>query len=137
MKRMFLVLTVLLCTTVNVLAQEVHGVESKMVCTGNCNPNGSWDIWDVCSSCPYNYPLFGYEFTNLNSISVSVEVELYHKEKVSSHGYSDTYDYILIGTKSFVLKSGESYVFKKSEDGIDKYENSSYYYVKYKAYKLL
>lgn len=122
MKRMFLVLTVLLCTTVNVLAQEVHGVETKMVCTYDCNPNGSWSEWN------WKYPWFGYQFTNLNSIPVSVEAELY---------YRDTYGNELISTKYFVLESGESYVFKYMEQGISTYQNHTKYYVKYKAYKLL
>ena len=124
-----MVATVLLAANVN--AQEVHGVESKMVCTADCNPDGSWKRW-------YNYrvekyPWFGYEFTNLNSIPVSVEVELYHKEK---GGYGKE-EFVVTATKSFVLKSGESYVFKKYEEGISTYEYHCEYYVKYKAYKLL
>ena len=143
MKRFFLVLTAVLCTTVNVMAQEVHGVESKMVCTAECNPNGSWDSWNSYGTT-YR-PWFGYEFTNLNSIPVSVEVELYHKESVKI-GY-DSYktEFVLVATKSFVLKSGESYVFKTSESGISMYaskgayleEYYNKYFVKYKAYKLL
>lgn len=117
----------------NVNAQEVHGVESKMVCTYECNPNGSWDRWNSYGSTMY--PWFAYEFTNLNSIPVSVEVDLYHKEK---RGYD--YEFVVISTKSFVLKSGESYIFKTREKGIDYYDyysSSRDYYVKYKAYKLL
>lgn len=136
----FLVATVLLAVNVNVNAQEVHGVESKMVCTYDCNPNGSWDSW-------YDYrtekiPWFAYEFTNLNSIPVSVEVELYHEEKISDYKAAE---FRVIATKSFVLQSGESYVFKTEEKGIctysisfnNYYSKHSSYYIKYKAYKLL
>lgn len=154
MKRMFLVLTVLLCTTVNVLAQEVHGVESKMVCSYDCNPNGTWANWGSNLS-EYrgdgHFPWFAYEFTNLNSISVSVEVELYHKvlkHQVYTHpSDQDVYEYEIVATKYFVLRSGESYIFKTSEEGIDRYQYNPYgnyptknhnsYYVKYKAYKLI
>ena len=126
----FLVATVLLAANVN--AQEVHGVESKMVCTYDCNPNGSWDFW-------YDYretkrPWFAYEFTNLNSIPVSVEVELYYEEKISDYKAPE---FKVSATKSFVLQSGESYVFKTAEKGITTYNYHSKYYVKYKAYKLL
>ena len=125
----FLVATVLLAANVN--AQEVHGVESKMVCTADCNPNGSWDSW-------YDYretkrPWFGYEFTILNSIPVSVEVELY-KEQKSDYKAPE---FKVAATKSFVLQSGESYIYKTNEEGIDIYYYNYKYYVKYKAYKLL
>ena len=127
MKRMFLVLTVVLCVTVNILAQEVHGVESKMVCIYNCNPDGTWDWWGGYNNI--KRPYFGYEFTNLNSIPVSVEVELYYGSSILG--------FDLFSTKSFVLKSGESYIFMTSSCGIDEYSEHKHYYVKYKAYKLL
>ena len=123
------------------MAQEVHGVETKMVCTYDCNPNGSWDGWWISSD--YHCPYFGYEFTNLNSIPVSVEVELYEKRSIEFAPGLYRPENVLLSTKSFVLKSGESYVFKTSEKGICTYYNcfssGSYsdYYVKYKAYKLL
>lgn len=134
----FLVATVLLAANVN--AQEVHGVESKMVCTYDCNPNGSWESWRDYRDAKH-YPWFGYEFTNLNSIPVSVEVELYHEEKISDYKAAE---FRVIATKSFVLQSGESYVFKTEEKGICTYDASGYdyyskhscYYIKYKAYKL-
>lgn len=137
MKKVFLFLVATMMFAANVNAQEVHGVESKMVCTYDCNPNGKWDEWKYGGES--KYPWFAYEFTNLNSIPVSVEVELYHKEKT---GY-EKYGFVVIATKSFVLKSGESYIFKTGEKGIHPYRapyhSSNYddYYVKYKAYKLL
>ena len=130
MKKVFLFLVTTMLFAANVNAQEVHGVESKMVCTHDCNPNGSWDNWSYGET---KWPWFAYEFTNLNSIPVSVEVELYHKEKT---GY-EKYEFVVISTKSFVLKSGESYVFKTGEKGINEYFHNREYYIKYKAYKLL
>lgn len=127
MKKVFLFLVATMMFAANVNAQEVHGVESKMVCTYNCNPNGTWDRWEYGGED--KYPWFAYEFTNLNSIPVSVEVELYSTR--------NTNDFRIIATKSFVLKSGESYVFKTNEKGIDEGLYQKYYYVKYKAYKLL
>lgn len=141
MKKVFLFLVATMMFAANVNAQEVHGVESKMVCTYDCNPNGKWDNWRNGGGYHY-YPWFAYEFTNLNSIPVSVEVELYYDKEVKS---STEKNFVLVSTKSFVLKSGESYIFKTSEKGIDYYDNNDYsikhnhnaYYVKYKAYKLL
>lgn len=139
MKKVFLFLVATMMFAANVNAQEVHGVESKMVCTYDCNPNGTWDRWEYGGES--KYPWFAYEFTNLNSIPVSVEVELYYEKEVKSNEYN----FVLVSTKSFVLKSGESYIFKTSENGIDYYDHNYYstkrnhkaYYVKYKAYKLL
>lgn len=145
MKKVFLFLVTTMLFAANVNAQEVHGVESKMVCTYECNPNGSWDNWKYGGED--KHPWFAYEFTNLNSIPVSVEVELYHKEivKRGQDPFSHLYDYKVIATKSFVLKSGESYIFKNGEYGIGRYSYNDYsgyvsyqdYYIKYKAYKLL
>ena len=148
MKKMFFILTVVLFATANGKAQEVHGVESRMVCTYDCNPDGSWENWGrYTSGIGYEHqPWFSYEFTNMNSISVSVEVELYHYECVKAFGVCDKYDYVLKGTKSFVLGCKESYIWKNGkEKGIDYHNRDIYettdrhkdYYVIYKAYKLL
>lgn len=112
---------------------EVRGVETKIakyegpryLAKGDC------------------YLWFGYQFTNLNSIPVSVDVELYGDDE-------------LISTKSFVLKSKEIYIWKfehnsdfevyystsswgdrmeKSNPGSNQYPKIKYY-VRYKAYKL-
>ena len=135
MKRILIFLTALICYAVTTFAQEVHGIESKMVCTYDCNPNGTWDGWGKRNYSYEHNPWFSYEFANLNSISVSVEVELYTKP---SKEYKDGATPRLMSTKSFVLKQGESYVWKNGEDkGVDLYENHERYFVKYKAYKLL
>lgn len=59
----------------------------------------------------------GYSFYNMNSISVSIDAELYNSSQT------------LINTKSFTIKSKETYIWKitKPSGG----------YVKYKAYKIL
>ena len=136
MKKILLLVIGICLTVISTFAQEsleVRGVETRLVCTYNCNPNGSWDIWRN------GIPWFGYEFTNLNSIPVSVDIELYSKEYQGS--------FRLSATKTIVLESGESYVFKTSPQGIDMYGSDdvtrpwdathSLYCVKYKAYKLL
>lgn len=125
MKKVILFLVAVILFAANVNAQEVHGVETKLVCTYDCNPDGSWDNWN--DNGVTKYPCFSYEFTNRNSIPVSVEVEL--------HGVDDKD--IIMATKSFVLESGESYVFKVSSKGVAKYIDHNYFYVTYKAYKLL
>lgn len=132
MKR-FLIIAAMLLATANFMAQEVHGIESRMVCTYDCNPNGSWDWWGGGKK-----PWFSYQFTNQNSIPVTVEIELY-KYSFSTH------EFVLSKTKSIVLQSHESYVWKgENEKGVAPYsgfnlamEGHEGHYVKYKAYKLL
>ena len=135
-------------------AQEVRGVETKTVCVFDCpeEDNGQlWvrieDVYDGSSGqldewrnnhyyevdhwsnngrhCYHRvFPGIAHEFTNLNSIPVSVDAELYD---IKGN---------LLGSKSFVLKSKESYVWKRGQIGID-IRDKDKYYVKYKAYKLL
>lgn len=130
MKKVSILFAIAIFYAIGICAQEVHGVESKMVCTYNCNPNGSWESWGRG-----NNPWFSYEFTNLNSIPVAVEVELYTNPSTK---YKDGATPRLMATKSFVLKKGESYIWKNGGDhGIDIYSSHGDYFVKYKAYKLL
>lgn len=96
MKRLSILFALAITFVIGLNAQEVHGVESKMVCTYNCNPNGSWESWGRG-----NNPIFSYEFTNLNSIPVAVEVELYTSPSTK---YKDGATPRLMATKSFVLK---------------------------------
>lgn len=79
---------------------EVRGVETKIAKYEGprYSANGDCYLW------------FGYQFTNLNSIPVSVDVELYRDDE-------------LISTKSFVLKSKEIYIWK--------FEHSSHFQVYY------
>lgn len=73
--------------------------------------------------CYYHvYPGLAYCFTNLNSTTVSVDAELYHKGQLTD-------------TKSFVLKSKEEYTWKTSKYGFDSRDRDEYM-VKYKAFKV-
>lgn len=136
----------------HVFAQEVRGVETRRViyhgelyrleyCTRNRN------FVFFANSDEY----YGFEFVNRNSVSVSVNIEVYY------NGAED-------GTlgKEIVLKPGEKYILKKpslpryiegsgysglwyddtTAEKWEKAENNGkavadQYYVKYKAYKLL
>ncbi len=41
MKKNLILSLVAMCFAINIYAQEVHGVESRMVCTDDCNPDGN------------------------------------------------------------------------------------------------
>lgn len=116
---------------------EVRGVETKISKYEGprYTVNGDHYLW------------FGYQFTNLNSIPVSVDVELYRS------WYSSDYEDKLITTKTFVIEPKGTYIwkFEHNDDfhvyyyyrGYDKEketlrdEHHHYtYYVRYKAYKL-
>lgn len=163
MKKMILLISVLCITTTNIIAQnQVRGVETKLVQyegTSYVRTNTiryTYSDRDVDRS--YNL-WFGYSFYNMNSIPVSVDAKLY--ERRSDSNMSAT----LVETKSFVLNSKESYIwkhekrdaFKVFEDYYDSNEkkrvspitvrsemdesrhyskNSYEYYVEYEAYKL-
>jgi hypothetical protein len=152
MKAKFLIFVVLILGAISIAnAQEVRGVETKVVCVYDCpddEDNKSWSrdesvYWNSTYEFTQNhhtekyresnsgnyyyyhiYPGVAFEFTNLNSISISVDAELY-----TAKGE-------LIDSKSFVLKSKESYIWKRGAIGIDVRDKENYY-VKYKAYKLL
>lgn len=140
MKKFFLFLVVMISVSNLAFAQnEVRGVETKIAKYEGPRYSAKGDC----------YLWFGYQFTNLNSIPVSVDVELYMDDE-------------LISTKSFVLQSKEIYIWKfehnsdfqvyysyntdirrpswetrveKSNPGDREYKKIKYY-VRYKAYKL-
>ncbi|MBQ4499935.1 MAG: hypothetical protein IJO90_04180 [Alistipes sp.] len=137
MKKLFVMLVVMLGFTTQLYAQnEVRGVETKVA-----KYQGSYySVGDTESN-----EWFGYSFTNMNSIPVSVDAELY----VGSGSLEET--------KSFILQPQESYIwkFEKNTDFqvTDAYYSGyrTYYYerteprlngsgtkyiIKYKAYKL-
>ena len=143
MKKTLILLAIILgMTAVDVSAQnEVRGIETKLVKyngrdyktgTGYTSYYKEVDLW------------FGYSFYNMNSIPVSVDAELYKRY------YNEAYSRFtedLVDTKTFVLKSGENYIWKHENNGDFKvYENgkdkdelgggNTSYYIKYKAYKL-
>lgn len=135
MKKLFFILmAVMSCVSIESFAQEVRGVETRIVIYEGSEYRGIYNsdknIYDRWAA---------FEFTNLNSITVSVDATLHHtKAGVRSK-------------KSFVLRPGESYRWKHEEEStsISNYSNSNfkvyndstwryenYYYVEYKAYKL-
>lgn len=129
-------------TTQTYAQNEVRGVETKLVkYTGS---SYSYSSSSRIREYKYYNTWFGYEFHNMNSIPVSVDAKLYRK------GWRDDDEYTLINTKSFVLNSKESYIWKhENYDNFRVYYSyetsqdtpnygSSYadYYIEYKAYKL-
>ncbi len=128
---------------------EVKGVETKLVIYDGPQYEAAYDYYSSYSNnlrVKSSTKWFGFSFYNMNSISVSVEAELYQE-----------YDGKMVATKSFNLKPNETYiwkhenrdVFKVNDDGSStlnwtdskKEPNGGYrcgtYYVKYKAYKIL
>ncbi len=143
MKKLFVMLVVMLGFTTQLYAQnEVRGVETKVA-----KYQGSYySVGDTESN-----EWFGYSFTNMNSIPVSVDAELYEH---SGSVYEPTR---LTETKSFILQPQESYIwkfekntdfrvtgsyhsgygreyFERTEPG--HYRSGTKYIIKYKAYKL-
>ena len=136
MKKLFFILMVVMSfISIEAFAQEVRGVETRIVIY-----KGSEYRYNFSSDKNIYDRWAAFEFTNLNSITVSVDATLHHtKAGVRSK-------------KSFVLQPGESYrwkhenesasinngysnsTFKVYNDSTWEYEN--YYYVEYKAYKL-
>lgn len=115
--------------TTSVFAQEkVRGIETRLVKTEEIVDN--------------NMYLYAVEFTNRNSIPVSITMELWRKGSWSSYYERYGEDKIEL-TKDVVLKPGESYTWKirkkKGDDGtLYSGMSMSYteYYYKYEAYKL-
>lgn len=126
MKKFIVMLGMLLCiTAIESFAQtEVKGLETRRVIY-----NGpSYDIrYTSGTSTKY----YGWEIVNHNSITVSVEAELW----INSESR-------IVKSQDIILKSGERYIFKREEHGsthVD-YNDSGWpisaYYIKCKAYKL-
>ncbi len=150
-EKIFIIALILMGWGSIVQAQEVHGVETRTICVYDCPEEDNGHLWardervhyrqvDEWKQYHHNeyydcsnsgnisyfhvYPGIGFEFTNLNSIEVSVEADLYNLKGE------------IVDSKSFVLKSKESYIWKRGNMGID-VRCKGEYYVKYKAYKLL
>lgn len=126
MKKVLFLLIIVICSfATNAFAQEkVRGIETKLVLYGQYE-----DYYHVKND------LYGIEFTNRNSIPVSVTLELWKRNYEGE-------DKISI-SKDIVLKLNESYLWKIEKvkiDGelIDKdcVSSCGHYYYKYEAYKL-
>lgn len=143
MKKILVLIFSVVCIMTNVNAQEVRGVETKLVKYHGSeyeNYPGTSDLW------------FGYSFRNMNSIPVSVDIELYAdvEQKIDFNNYQ--YVEKLLTTKTIVLEPGEEYIFKRESDDAMKVfsrdaplyksiygnstDNRKNYRVTYKAYKL-
>lgn len=132
-KTLLLVCLTLSMFATSAFAQEVRGIETRRVTYQGPRYN--------CGSSYDTY--YGFEFRNLNSIKVSVDIELYHQGEENNPDK-------LIDTKSIVLNPDETYVYKRESDKsfrkgycddgyscADGYHNDiHYFYVRYKAYKL-
>ncbi len=150
MKRL-LILLVAVCgfaTTTLSAQNEVRGVETKLV----QYDGPEYKCYDKRSETDkYSTKWFGYSFYNMNSIPVSVDAELYRQDYYRG--------WIIVTTKTFVLQSKETYIWKHETIGesnfkVNEESNSgtrwtddktypiSYdlyrnrYRVEYKAYKL-
>ncbi len=129
--------------TTDLYAQnEVRGVETKLV----IYEGSEYQDWKVIG---YNYveenynEWFGFEFYNMNSIPISIDVELCYMD-IDCYGRTRKN---VVTKKTFVLNSQESYIWKfEDRDHFQAY-NDGYqitkpqigdheYYVEYKAYKL-
>ena len=139
MKRLFFVLVVLFGLGIFEASaqQEVRGIEVKVVeYEGESynfrDENGEWvkrNVW------------YGWVLTNRNSITVSIDVELWVEGKEGEFLYA---------TESIVLDSGESYILKATPIRARKYANeyggvscvrtvndvNRWCKIKYRAYKL-
>lgn len=130
----------------NVFAQEVRGVSTRRVIYESDN---QYNADNGGKSGRY----YGWEVTNNNSISISVDISLYRVgyEVLSYNGHTTSVPPAMIKTKSITLKPKESYIFKDEDNcatRIDKkcpymewYDNDArweidHFYIEYKAYKL-
>jgi len=127
------VLTVLMCyASINAFAQlkEVRGVQTKMV-----------EYQSNEYKQRIGYDRHGFEFKNENNYTVWVEAELYTSGFVVPAMNNDRkYPEGVYDAKSFTLKAHEQYIWKVGDKMIkwgmgDIWDKSSYYYVRYKAYK--
>lgn len=134
---MFCMAMSLFATNAFAQMQEVRGIETRRV----VYEGPRYSHYDN-----YYTTYYGFEFHNMNSVSVSVDIELYlQKDGTDSWGKQKPDE--LITTKTVVLRPGETYVFKRESDQSFRkgYRDDGYsigghsiqeFYVTYKAYKL-
>lgn len=127
MKRLFITLSLGIFVFINSSSQEVRGVETRRIIYEGDEYSYEWPFSHLTGNKYY-----GWEFTNRNSITISLDIEL----------WSQSGDGKIVKTKTVILKPRESYVLKREEHcstkvqgGCDDYPISNYY-TKYKAYKL-
>ena len=124
---MFCMAMSLFATSAFAQLQEVRGIETRRVEYDGPSYKA------FCGPSDYSTKYYGWEFHNLNSIKVSVDIELW-----VNYGL----DKVKVATKTIVLKPNEKYIFKQEDiSALKKHElNINYtiedYYIEYKAYKL-
>ena len=153
MKRFFILTFLMSLISINLTAQEIRGVETKVSIYEGKDRDGNACYWAA------------FEFINKNSIPVSVDAELFRSKpegenygiKASSaldkHYFDKSHTYPrLISAKSFVLQPGESYLWKHETEQYycaaiamylhafkankESWSDEQNYFVKYKSYKL-
>jgi hypothetical protein len=137
MKKAFLIFFIAMISSIVSFGQlqEVKGVETKL--TTYYNGSSNW---------------FGYSFYNMNSIPVSVEVELHEISEKNGDNVIDVKTFNLQPKEEYVLKFENRFesiynyeypfaVYTRKEEPYVYRGNTSAdkcsYYVKYKAYKIL
>lgn len=132
MKKVKVLLAVLMClASVSAIAQEVRGIETRRVIYDGPQYSCGYN----CNSTKY----YGWEFTNRNFCTVSVDISLWSQSLANDY---NTIPASIVKTQSVILESGETYVFKREEHCSTKVDYSSCgypisnYYVEYKAYRL-
>lgn len=121
MKRLFILLFFAMTFTVSSFAQEVRGVETRVVKYVGSDYLSSLSDWNL--EDPIESLWFGYEITNMNSIPVSVDLKLYI-------GSSEN----LRATKTVILQAKEKYIWKMESSPYARhftvYPYESNYYIK-------
>ena len=123
---------------------EVRGVETRRVIYESDNQYQS-------DNGGYSGRRYGWEISNRNPFAISVDVSLNSREKsvLYNNQPAGKMGGGVVKTQSIVLKSGESYVFKREDHCSTKVDakcpvvddygyrySISDYYIEYKAYKL-
>ena len=115
MKKLFyILLAVMSFVSINAFAQEVRGVETRIVIYEGptYDKSSGYNTWAA------------YEFTNLNSIPVCVDATL-HNNMAGVRS-----------KKSFVLQPGESYLWKHEQEDcrVEPHINITRFYGNFKTY---
>ena len=133
MKKVILMFCMAIClfaTNAFAQMQEVRGVETRRVVYNGPEYSVGYNKYTE---------YYGFEFHNMNSVSVSVDIELYRRE-TDTDSWGNKKQDILIATKTIVLKPNEIYLYKRESDWTFRVcdnEIIDRYYVTYKAYKVL
>lgn len=139
MKKILMVLCMTMCLfTINTFAQEeVRGIETRRVIY-----EGPKYITGYSGNNTYATQRYGWEITNRNSITASVDITLYCQVEINCGGNRQPAG--VAKTQSIILKPGETYIFKREEHCSTEVKHASSnccphissYYIEYKAYKL-